>query len=60
MQGHATRAERSTVDRQPPAAVQRAQRFAGIYARRHYRVERPRCAPCFDVPSPSACCCQRR
>lgn len=37
--GHATSVERGTADRQSPAAVQRAQQFAGIYARCHSRME---------------------
>ncbi|WP_281058459.1 hypothetical protein [Stenotrophomonas pavanii] len=56
VQGHAASMERSTPDRQCPAAVQRAQGSAGIYARRHSRMEWPRCPPCFDVFLPSACC----
>ncbi len=39
VKGHAISVERSTADRQSPAAVQRAQQFAGIYARRHSRME---------------------
>lgn len=39
VRGHAGSVERSTASGQSPAAVQRAQRFAGIYARRHSRME---------------------
>ncbi len=39
VQGHAASVERSTADRQCPAALQRAQGGAGIYARRHSRME---------------------
>ncbi len=39
VQGHAASVERSTVGRQCPAAVQRAQGGSGIYARRHSRME---------------------
>ncbi|MBA0311196.1 hypothetical protein B9Y85_03545 [Stenotrophomonas maltophilia] len=39
MRGHAASVERRLFGPQPPAAVQRAQRFIGIYARRHSRME---------------------
>lgn len=39
LQGHAASVERGMAGRQSPAAVQRAQQFAGIYARRHSRME---------------------
>ena len=37
--GHSASVERGTADRQCPAAVQRAQGGAEIYARRHSRME---------------------
>ncbi len=39
VQDHAASVERSLAGGQSPAAVQRALRFAGIYARRHSRME---------------------
>lgn len=39
LQGHTASVERGMAGRQSPAAVQRAQQFAGIYARRHSRME---------------------
>ena len=39
VQGHAASVERRLFGPQSPAAVQRAQHSAGIYARRHSRME---------------------